>query len=219
MFTASDVALCNLSLAILKAAQIQSLNDGSLEAEQCNRHYGLVLAKALEGPHNWSFATRRVVLATTTNDRDSEWGFAYLVPADMASPIRLIPDWAALGTTVPLPLPGDPYAETWSRTSEELNLTYRIENGVIYTDYENATLEYSVKSIEEAVLPALFVDAMTTELASKLAVPVKGDKEMRLELMKEADLLWQRAIADDRNRQPETQPCYQSEAELARQGV
>jgi hypothetical protein len=217
---ASRINICNQAIDIIKAKRIQSLTENSLEARVCNTHYPQMVSEMLEGAignHTFSFANRRGVLAVVTNDRSHEWAFAYAVPADMGNAVAILPDFEGVGLGLPVPLPGQPYAETWAGLGG-YEAPYRIENGVIYTDIENATLEYGINDIEEAVLPAQLAKAMVSDLASRLAVPVKGDSKLKRALQEEADLYWQRAIADDKNRNPERSGEYVSEAQAARAG-
>ena len=216
---AAKIDIFNQAVGMVKAKPISDPDENSLEARECRRFYPQVVAEMLEGPHDWSFANRRAVLAQlATNDRDNEWAYAYALPADMGTPIRIVPDLEALGLGLPTPLPGDPYAETWA-AADRIELPYIIENGTLYTSVEDATLEYGINSIDEIVLPAKVVLAISTELASRIAVPVKGDRKMRRDLMEEADLHWQRAIADDKNRHPVTTGNYVSEVQMARAGL
>lgn len=216
---AARIDICNRAIARLPASPIQSFDENSLEARECRRYYPLVVSKMLEGDHDWSFANRRVELSLAgSNEREDEWLFAYTVPTDMGSPIRVIPDLGGLGYTLPIPLPGEPYAETWASTLLGLESAYIIENGVIYTNTASATLEYGIDAIEEVVIGALAEDALAADLASYLAVPVKKDRKLRGELMQEAEALWQRAIADDANRYPRQHGGYVSEGMAARAG-
>ena len=222
MAVTSRLDICNQAVALIKAKRIQSIDESSLEARECRRFYPKVLALALEGPagsgHTFSFANRRVALAQlATNDREHEWLYAYAVPADMKNAIRIIPDFEAAGIGIPVPVPGQPYAETWLATGA-FDVPYLIENGTIYTNAEAATLEYGINDIAEANIPTMVEEAMVVDLASRLVIPVKGDRKLRRELLEEADLLWQRAIADDKNRHPERQGEYISEAMAARGG-
>jgi hypothetical protein len=212
------IDICNQAVALLPAAQMADLDEVSLEARECRRFYPQVIAEMLEGPHDWSFQNRRVALATVTNDRTAEWAYAYALPADMAAPIRLVPNFDALGLDIPIPLPGEPYAEIWASFATLYEAPYRIENGILYTNIENASLEYGIKDITEAVLPSMVVKAIVADLASRLAMPVKKDKELRQSLSQEAELYWQRAMAEDQNRQPQysVEPGYMPEALLAR---
>lgn len=218
----SEVDISNQALDLIKADNINSLNENSLSANKCKRFYPQIISEMLEGDHDWSVSISRVLLAQlATNDRSGEWLYAYGLPSNLASPIRILPDLAALGLDLPVPLPGDPYAETWASawpTLTGLSMPYVLDGSTLYTNASAATLEYAANSIAADRIPALAVRAIVHDLASRLAMPLKGDKELRVELEREADLFWQRAIADDANRQPQIQGPYISEAEIARSG-
>lgn len=219
---ASRLSICNQALSSIKAKTLQSLGENSFEARECNRFYPQIVSEMLEGgvgDHTFSFANRRVVLAETTNDRDHEWAYAYGVPADMGTAVRVIPDLEAFGLGIPVPLPGEPYAEMWASQLSTLEADYAIENGILYANVQNATLEYGISSIDAGLLPAQVVRAITSDLASRLAVPIKGDTKLETKRQQEADLFWQRAIADDKNRQPQQYGSYLSETMAARDGL
>lgn len=213
----SQIIICNQALARLPAKAIQSLDENSLEARECGRFYPQVMSDMLEGPHDWSFSTRRVQLAAVTNDRSFEWVYAYAVPSDMAMATRVIPDLSAAGLGFPVPLPGDPYAEVWALNGRWIETPYIIENGILYTNATGAILEYRVNSVNEAVLSSLIGKAMSLQLAAELALPVKKDAKLRQTILGEAEIAWDRARADDQNRQPQVSGDYISETMLARQ--
>lgn len=214
----ANLQICNFAIGQIRAKRISSINEDSLEARECRDHYPQVVASMLEGPHHFSFARRRVVLASAaTNDRDHEWLYAYNLPSDMRSAIALIPDFEASGLSLPLALPGDPYAEAWT-TMPQASAPYIIEGGVLYSNAGGATLAYVISDISEVSIPAKVIDALSLDLAGRLAVPVKGDHDLADRLTRRAEIAWQRAIAEDRNRQPETYPDYVSEVEAAREG-
>jgi hypothetical protein len=220
MAAASRIEICNQAIAELPAKAIQSVDENSLEARECRRFYPQVIREMLEGPHDWSFQNRRVILAQlATNGRDREWAYAYALPADMGTPIRVLPDFDSLGLGIPVPLPGDPYMETWATQLGTIEVPYIVENGVIYTNAATATLEYGVNDIEEVVIGPLVERAIVAELASRLAVPVKKDRKLKGELIQEAEVAWARAMADDLNRQPQSYPDYVSEVMAARSGA
>lgn len=215
----SILEFCNRALARIRAGSIQSLTENSPAARECSRFYPEVISEMLEGPHDWSFANRRERLARlATNDREHEWTYAYALPANLASPIRVIPDLGAAGLGLPVPLPGDPYAESWAVQGLYIETPYRIEGSTLYSNIENATLEFTVNDISGLNVSQLVILAVTLELATRLAVPVKGDSEREKTLAQAAEIAWQRAIADDRNRHPEHSGQYVSEAMMARRG-
>jgi hypothetical protein len=212
---ASRIDLCNKAISRISAKPIQTIDEPSLEARECRRHYPDVISEMLAGPHDWSFQNRRVLLAEAANDRASEWLFAYALPADMGTPIRVLPDFTGLG--FPVPLPGEPYAETWA-LGGLYDVPYLIENGILYTNAETATLEYGINDIEEIVLPPLVQRAIYTDLAARLANPVKSNEKLAETLSQEAEIWWQRAMAQDQNRNPQRSGPVISETEAARAG-
>lgn len=213
----SRIDLWNKAIARLPAKAVQSVDDNSLEARECARFYPQVISNMLEGPEDWSFSTRRVGLASVTNDRGFEWVYAYAVPADMAMPIRVIPDLSAAGLGFPVPLPGEPYSEVWALTGRWFETPYIIENGVLYANVTGALLEYRVNAVNEAVLSSLVGKAIWLQLAAEIALPVKKDAKLRQTILAEAEMAWDRARADDQNRQPQISGDYISETMLARQ--
>lgn len=215
----STIEFCNKALARIRAQPITSLTENSLAARECSRFYAEVISEMLEGAHDWSFANRRVLLARlATNDREHEWTYAYELPANVGNPIRVIPDLGAAGLGLPVPLPGDPYAESWAIHGLYIETPYIIEGSTLYTNVETATLEFTINDIAGLNVSQLVVLALTLELACRLAVPVKGDSEREKDLSQAAEVAWQRAIADDRNRHPEHSGKYVSEAMMARRG-
>lgn len=214
----SRLELCNLALAELKAHSITSLDEGSLEARECGRQYPQVVSELLEGPHQWSYALVRASLPSIANPRPGEWAYAYALPVNYAAATRLVPDLAALGLSIPVPLPGEPYAETWAFGQDVINMPYIIEGSILYTNTSPAILEYVVNDVSELPVSSRLARAITLELAGRLAVPVKGNAELKKELLAQAERAWQHAIADDRNRQPTYSGNYVSEVMLARQG-
>lgn len=216
MIPATQLEICNRALGRIRAHPIASINENSLEARECRTYYPQVVATMLEGPHDWSFATQRVTLAQLTNGRANEWTYAYGLPSNMAKAVRLLPDLAGLGLTVPVALQGDPYVESWAYFPPDFSVRYEIANGVLYSNEVNATLEYAINDIEGVALPQLAARALATELAAYLAKAVKNDDAREKDLFNQAEVEWSRAIAEDRNRQPTTYGDYQSETILAR---
>lgn len=210
----------NRALAKLPASPISDEDETSLEARECRRFYPVVVSNMLEGPQEFSFAKQRVILAlAATNDRDDEWLYAYVLPSNCASPIRVLPDFASLGISIPVPLSGDPYAEAWA--SSELSgfeTPYILDGDTIYSNEQYAVLEYVIDDIAGLRVSQLVIEALSCELAAKICVPIKKDSARENTLKGEAEIAWERAIADDRNRQPEYYSGYTPEAIAARHG-
>jgi hypothetical protein len=188
---AINITVCNLALGELRAPAIADIDEATTEAAECKRYYPHCLKLLLER-FDWSFAARVSGLAElSVNPRASEWAHAYALPADLATAERLVPPaggWPAPSATLP--------------PAAVLAQPFIIENGVLYSQVPDAILEYSSRDPDEAAMPALFLDALAYALAARLAVPLRDSRETKGQLLQQAEVAAQRAIADDINRQP-----------------
>src|SRR6185312_3129225 len=154
----SQISICNRALRRIRAGTIADINENSLEAENCRDFYPQVISAALE-MYEWSFANQRIQMAEAgTNDRPYEWLFAYTIPANCAQPIRVLPDLASAGIALPQPLPGEPYSETWA-TLNGYEVPYEVLDGILYTNAENAWLDYTIADITGVLVTRAFADA------------------------------------------------------------
>lgn len=210
---ANKLSICNNALSEIGAGAIESLEEKSVEAENANRIYDQVLGEALEKDESGA-SERRAVLALTTNDRVQDWLYAYATPEDCAKPLAIYKHDPASALTS-FPTVG-PYA--FPPTTAFGAVPFDLADGKIYTNVETAGLEYRVSSVDPNTLPALMRRAIELELAARLAMPVKKDKELRAQLKKEADVAMQFAIAEGRNRIPTQRDQTVSEVSYARAG-
>lgn len=220
----SRIAICNDALAEIKASTIQTIEEETLQGRECRRHFQNIVDEMLEGgpvgSHDWSFANRRAALAQLAdNDREAEWTNVYQLPSDCATPIRVLPDLSTLGLGVPVGWLSQPYSETWGLFLPTYEQSFIVEDGKLYTNTENATLEYGINQIEVSRLSQMVRRAISKDLAARLARSVKGDQDLAKGLFAEAELLWERAVADDLNRHPRRTNEYESEAMIARSGA
>lgn len=176
---ASDVDICNLALARLgDGAQVASINppDQSAQAYYCAQFYPLSLSAVLD-EHNWSFTTKTVTLAQTTNP-SSLWAYCYEVPSDMIGVIAVFDANATgdvgMGNSFSSyygnPLMGGGNQQSYSVETDANG------NGVLYSNQMGAALKYSASITNTNALPPSFVQAVSWHLASTLAgVIIKGD--------------------------------------------
>ncbi|WP_034159133.1 hypothetical protein [Sphingomonas sp. ERG5] len=193
---AISISICNLALGELRAPPIADIDEHSVEARECARYYPQCLTSLLER-HEWSFATKIATLAALiVNPRHGEWVYAYGLPADLATAKRLVPPEGAavVGGRQP----------------------FIVEAGILFAQVPGAVLEYSTNNIAEAVMPAMFIDALAFALAARLAVPVRDSREAKGQLLQQAEIAAQRAIADDRNRQPQHDLAFVDEVTVVR---
>lgn len=179
---ASEVDISNLALSHLgDSATIASLNppEGSAQAEKCARFYPIARDSLLE-MHNWSFASRRALLAQVATNI-GQWKYAYAAPRDMMMAIAVFQPGAA-----------DDYSTSYITNAEGVShpgvaaghytpQPYVIETNetgalVILTNVENAMLRYQARITDTTKFSSLFVVTLSWHLAGMLAGPIlKGD--------------------------------------------
>lgn len=221
--------IANEAIAELPAHAITSLDDGSRDAEECAKFLPGIVSEMI-GYHDWDFVRRRVALAEVTNDRPGEWSKAYALPGQMGSPIKLVRPQSATGQFAFATGEGLTLIDVivtpvlfWPTTQlPHAAIDYEIANGVLYTDLAEATLEYSLDTLDPSSWPALFQQAVITALAARIARPLLGSGvspgEMRERKMY-ARMALDEAVADDLNRNPRERRAFVSEGAAARAGV
>ncbi|MDH7973687.1 hypothetical protein QH494_15960 [Sphingomonas sp. AR_OL41] len=198
-----SITTCNLALGELRAPPIADISEDTIEARECARYYPQVLRILLER-HDWSFANRRATLAQlATNDRPNEWSLAYAMPTDVAKPLRLAPAGFSAWPSC-----------DWTGPASQ----FLIENGTLYTNVTDAVLEYSAATVDDGAMTGLFVDALAFALAARLAVPLRDSPTTKGQMLQQAEIAFQRAVAEDRNRQPQRDTESVDEVGAARMG-
>lgn len=146
---ASETAIGNLALSHLgSSARISSLTEASTEARHISLHYATCRDSLLE-ELDWTFATKSAALALLAEEPNDLWGFAYAKPADCLKALRIVPSMA-------------------SQTPYPFRLMQYGAQAAIYTDVEDAYLEY----VERVTDVTRFSNHFTETLALKIAVAV-----------------------------------------------
>jgi hypothetical protein len=182
----SDVDICNLALAhIGDVADVQSISppDGSVQAGFCATFYPIAVSTLLEQA-SWDFATRRVGLAALATNPSTTWRQAYAVPGEMLSAIAVLPPYAHDDYTEHIghrswfhPMPDYPNPANNIYTPQPFSIESDDDgNRIILTNVWDAVLRYTVNADNPNAFSALFVMALSYQLASMLAGPIiKGD--------------------------------------------
>lgn len=150
-----ETDLCNLALARIGGAQIQSLDDDTEEARKCKLLMPSVLARVLRSG-KWNCALAQAVLARVDNAPLFEFAYRYRLPSDC---LRVV-----------------------SVNSGEYPWR-RFQNDIL-TDCTEAKVEY-VRNAPVAQLDELCAESVIILLASRLAISVKGDVSLAKLLMDE----------------------------------
>jgi hypothetical protein len=153
---ASTTQIANMALAHLGNSKlIASLTENSDLARSCNAFYETARDKVLED-FNWPFARKFVTLGLVEEDPtgiDDEWSFSYRYPSDCLMARRLISGIKA----------------------EDKDTEYKYIIGsdsqgrLIYTDIEDARLEYTKREDDTAKYPISFTLALSYYLAFLIA--------------------------------------------------
>lgn len=204
---------CNEALAEVGADTIASMEEQSPAAAACRRVYAPALADLLE-LHEWSFAIRRQTLAMKVNDRIGEWAFAYAKPSNVASMLRILPAYSTTGA-ITYPAWGWWSYRFWDALGP---IPYVEDASTIYTSIDLAVLEYVSSVATEDQMSALFRRALVYEIASRIAMPIRKDRQIKGDMIAMAERARNVAMADDMNRYPRQQQEYVSETALVRGG-
>lgn len=176
--TLSAVEICNLALADVPAKRIVSLEDTSISAEACRREFTQAVEELME-MGEWGFATRRALLVQTPSTRLGYFNTAFAAPNDLAFPIRVVP---ADGEIM-----------------RGRSLDFDFEGGVIFTNGGAAALEYISKTPSFASMTAMFRRGLATVLASRVVMDITRDAGRKRELLQEAEVWRDRALARSLN--------------------
>jgi hypothetical protein len=202
----TKINLWNDALNELAAAPVNSVDEASLEAKQCRACYDRVVAEMLEA-HDWSFQLARQPLAPLTLDRPGEWLYAYAAPSDIAK---------ALGIVRQLVV--DPLVLIYPGADQRPAIPYLLDKNTIYTNISPASFAYVSSNVNLAGMSQRCGRAISLEMAVRMAIPLKKNRELKGDLIKQAQVAMERAIADDMNRSPVQTPDYVTDVEIARNG-
>ena len=158
---ASEIAICNLALSHLGVGkEIANLEtETSQEAAACRRFFATARDNTLRD-YPWPFATKIASLALIETEPNDEWGYSYRYPTDCVRLRRILSGNRNDNrqTRVPYKIAQD--------TSGEL----------LYTDMENAEVEYTVRETDPSRYPSDFAMAFSLRLALYIAPRLtKGD--------------------------------------------
>ena len=149
---AGDTALtvCSDALLLLGARPISSFNEGTDEANLCDRLYPSVKKSTLQA-YPWSFSFKKVQLARTINTPVNEYKYEYQLPSDRVGTIRR----AFTSTSV--------RAGTFN--------AWTVQGDKLLTNEETIVVDYQFLP-EESAMPAYFVQLLNYMMAWHLADPV-----------------------------------------------
>lgn len=186
---ASVVSICNLALSNIGKDNISALTDAGAEARACSQFYEHVRDTMLQA-YPWRFAGKTQSLAEIANDKPGQWGYAYERPSDCLKPRWVRPAYSE----------DDPALTA----QEEISFPHDVDGQVIYCNLSPAFLRYTVRLTDPTRFSALFVDALSWNLAVRLAMPLTRDPKIRSEAFQIANLMTGQAQMADANEARDT---------------
>lgn len=169
----TTLELYNMALGLIGHDQvIIALPSTSTEARRCNTFYAAA-RRAVFSFYDWQWLISKASVTTATTFNSDGVTFVHAKPTGM---LRLVDVRDAAGTP----------------------LVYEIVGGNIHTDAANVVLSYISDSTDPDVWPPLIQDAVTAELAARIAIPMTGNAALSDSLHKQAGIY----MAQESGQQP-----------------
>jgi len=146
----SALTICSDALLLLGAAPISSFNEGTDEANTCDRLYSDVRDSTLQ-MYPWTFSFKKVQLARTVNTPVNEWKYEYQLPSDRIGPPRA--------------------AFTSTEASARPFTGWEIYGDKLLTNDTTIVIDYQY-SVPEASMPVWFIQLLKYQMAWHLAEPI-----------------------------------------------
>jgi hypothetical protein len=163
----ADILIANLALSAIGArASIASFTEQSTEAQTINLHYESVRNEALQCAH-WNFARRQATLnllldATQGQTVPSPWSYEYAYPADCIAFRYMLPCVSGL--------PPVPFLVSGGTDANGNDIR------VLLSNEPQAVGVYTYLCRNPSLWDPLFRQLLTHLLASRIAIPISGDK-------------------------------------------
>jgi len=191
-FSATELA--NMACREIPTRQIVSLEDNTQTATVMRAEIPQVLGEIMESGE-WSFGVRRETLSATTNTRTSAWAYAFAVPTGMAMPLRIVPTPDVTDAT--FLLPGQRLVANNPNAGPPIPFDF--EGPLLWTDEPAPILEFITVSPEWNQMSYRFRRVLALTVAARSVVAITQNTERKRELLQEAELFGQRALAASLN--------------------
>jgi len=190
----TEIEICNLALARVRASEIGALDEQSVESSKCNIFYPIARRSVLSS-YPWTFAKKTQALSLSTSQL-AEWTYCYNFPSDCLKAVYIVPP----NSNGPVTAGGSQLGRVEYNPIEFEILTV---DGlkVIGCNYPEAVLAYGADITDVRLFDPLFEDMLAWRLAQELALPLGGDSgaSYRSEAMREYRMILDEAVCMDQN--------------------
>lgn len=158
----STVQICNMALGNVGASSIESLAQNDAAGRQCRTYFDHCRKMTLEA-FPWRFASRLVTLAEDSDDAPTlRWNYRYQYPANCIK-VQYLENPAGPDA------PPVPFA-----VEQDLDGIHR----TIVTNLADATAVITADITDPGLFTSHFVDTLAHLLASKIAFPLTGKRNI-----------------------------------------
>ena len=186
----SEVRISNMALSNVGASSsIETMTEASAEAAQCNLWYNFSRKQALAA-NDWSFARRRLILATHGDDPPGTWAYRYQYPVDCVKFRKLENPAGRKALAVPF----------------DVELGDDQETKSILTDLDDATGVYTFNLVQVTLFSEFFVTMFAAALAVNICYSLTKKLKLKKELIMDFRSLSLVAQAADGNEQVSAPP-------------
>ncbi len=174
----NEIEICNIALARIGVAPIESMDEASEAARACNQYYDFVRRNVLR-KYPWTFATRRVTLAQI-DVTPPDYKFAYRYPSDALALRKM-------------------YNQNYCGLPEknQYKILSDTEGKTIYTDIEAANIEYTADIDDVSLFDDEFIEALGWKLAAEIAFMLTGHMEIAQNCVQAYNAYFTEAAADN----------------------
>ena len=158
------IEICNMALARIGQSAIETLEEASESARQCKRFYDID-RKILLRKYPWNFAVKQVQLALNT-ETPNDYKYSYAYPSDAVCLLGM-------------------YDEHFSKLPRfnKYKVVSNASGKRIYTDVENAYIEYIADITDCNLYDDQFTEALSWKIAGDMAFKLTGNFELAKECL------------------------------------
>lgn len=180
---ASEVEICNKAIAQISGRSINSLSEASKEAQQCSLFYTDARDQVLTEVA-WGFNNKLTALAELSELTIFDWAFVWAYPSDCLSINRLVRNIQTVSSQSGESAVVHRFDDVRFRTPRDLPaVEYDVMNEggtkVIVTKEGCMRVNYRKKVTDPNLMPVNLRMAISSLLASYIAVPIAGVKDGR----------------------------------------
>jgi len=179
----SKIEICNLALSQIRADNINSLNEGSLEADACRAVYDEARWFVLRDAP-WPFATETAALALLDTNHPDGWAYVYDYPSTCLKLLKVGPSGYFRPTRTRGVLNPYEFRPYYDPPAYYPPLEYRVarvnSRRIILTDVDAAYAQTIVDVVDPTEFDAQFTQALMWYIAAQVAVPIIGVERGRV---------------------------------------